>query len=66
MSRGELDAGNLMSFLATTQTLQRSLTQLSLLYGQVVRGYTALKRIHDVSEVLDNCRQLVCIFFVYF
>lgn len=64
MSRGELDAGHLMSFLATTQTLQRSLTQLSLLYGQVVRGYTALKRIHDVSEVLDNCRQLVCIFFV--
>ncbi|CAH8561001.1 unnamed protein product [Schistosoma bovis] len=54
MSRGELDAGHLMSFLATTQTLQRSLTQLSLLYGQVVRGYTALKRIHDILALPDG------------
>ncbi|KAK4470129.1 hypothetical protein MN116_005713 [Schistosoma mekongi] len=51
MSRGELDAGHLMSFLATTQTLQRSLSQLSLLYGQIVRGSTALKRIHDVLKL---------------
>ncbi|CAH8509344.1 unnamed protein product [Schistosoma turkestanicum] len=54
MSRGELDAGHLMSFLTTTQTLQRSLTQLSLLYGQIVRGYTALKRIHDILTLPDG------------
>ncbi|CAH8541542.1 unnamed protein product [Heterobilharzia americana] len=51
MSRGELDPGHLMSFLATTQTLQRSLSQLSLLYGQIVRGSTALKRIHDILKL---------------
>ncbi|CAH8567302.1 unnamed protein product [Heterobilharzia americana] len=51
MSRGELDPGHLMSLLATTQTLQRSLSQLSLLYGQIVRGSTALKRIHDILKL---------------
>ncbi|CAH8856701.1 unnamed protein product [Trichobilharzia szidati] len=51
MSRGELDPGHLMSFLATTQTLQRSLSQLSLLYGHIVRGSTALKRIHEILKL---------------
>ncbi|KAF5398508.1 ABC transporter [Paragonimus heterotremus] len=45
ISRDELKPGDLMSFLVTTQTVQRSLAQLSLLYGHVVRGNSALSRI---------------------
>ncbi|KAF8568315.1 hypothetical protein P879_05655 [Paragonimus westermani] len=45
ISRDELKPGDLMSFLVTTQTVQRSLAQLSLLYGHVVRGNSALNRI---------------------
>ncbi|KAA3681197.1 ATP-binding cassette, subfamily B (MDR/TAP), member 8 [Paragonimus westermani] len=45
ISRDELKPGHLMSFLVTTQTVQRSLAQLSLLYGHVVRGHSALNRI---------------------
>lgn len=41
MSTQELNAGNLMSFLVATQTIQRSLTQLSLLFGQFVKGVQA-------------------------
>lgn len=41
MSIHELNAGNLMSFLVATQTIQRSLAQLSLLFGQFVKGLQA-------------------------
>ncbi len=38
MSSDELSAGDLMSFLVATQTIQRSLTQISLLFGHFVKG----------------------------
>ncbi|KAG8336273.1 ATP-binding cassette, sub-B (MDR TAP), member 8 [Homalodisca vitripennis] len=41
----ELDAGKLMSFLVATQTIQRSLAQLSLLFGSYVRGVQAGARV---------------------
>ena len=34
----ELTPGDLMAFLVSTQTIQRSLGQMSLLFGQFVRG----------------------------
>ncbi len=34
----QLTPGDLMAFLVSTQTIQRSLGQMSLLFGQVVRG----------------------------
>uniref|UniRef100_A0A1B6CLY8 Mitochondrial potassium channel ATP-binding subunit n=1 Tax=Clastoptera arizonana TaxID=38151 RepID=A0A1B6CLY8_9HEMI len=41
MASQDLSAGHLMSFLVATQTIQRSLTQLSLLFGQFVKGIQA-------------------------
>ena len=34
----QLTPGDLMAFLVSTQTIQRSLGQMSLLFGQFVRG----------------------------
>ncbi|TGZ73762.1 hypothetical protein CRM22_001301 [Opisthorchis felineus] len=52
--RDELRSGQLMAFLVTTQTIQRSMAQLSLLFSQLLRGSTALNRIfgvlHDSSR----------------
>ena len=49
MSSGQLSAGDLMAFLMATQTIQRSLTQLSLLFGTYVRGTSAASRVFEVS-----------------
>ncbi len=38
LSSNQLSAGDLMSFLVATQTIQRSLAQMSLLFGQFVKG----------------------------
>lgn len=38
LASNQLSAGDLMSFLVATQTIQRSLAQMSLLLGQVVKG----------------------------
>lgn len=38
LSSNQLTAGDLMSFLVATQTMQRSITQLSLLFGHFVKG----------------------------
>ena len=45
--RKELSAGDLMSFLVASQTIQRSLAQLSLLFGSVVRGFNAGARVFE-------------------
>ncbi|CAG0898383.1 unnamed protein product [Darwinula stevensoni] len=50
-----LTAGDLMSFLVATQMMQRSFTQISLLFGQFVRGVTAGAR---VFEFLDRVPQV--------
>jgi ATP-binding cassette subfamily B (MDR/TAP) protein 8 len=44
----ELTAGDLMSFLVTSQTIQRSLAQMSIVFGQAVRGFTAAARVFEV------------------
>ena len=38
LSVQQLSPGDLMAFLVSTQTIQRSLGQMSLLFGQLVRG----------------------------
>lgn len=42
-----MSAGQLMSFLATTQTIQRSLFALSLLYGHYIKTTSSMQRIVD-------------------
>ncbi|VDP87553.1 unnamed protein product [Echinostoma caproni] len=59
LSRNEINPGELMSFLATTQTVQRSLAQLSLLYGQVLRGSVAFTRIQEVITA-DRTEIVLC------
>lgn len=51
MVRNELSAGDLMSFLVTAQTIQRSLAQFSLVFGSAVKGWASCARIHEVSIV---------------
>ncbi|CAF4359623.1 unnamed protein product, partial [Rotaria magnacalcarata] len=41
VSQQRLSAGDLMAFLVATQTIQRSLTQISVLIGQAIRGMSA-------------------------
>ena len=49
VSNNQVSPGELMSFLVATQTIQRSLTQLSLLFGHVVKGLVAGARVFEVS-----------------
>lgn len=48
MSTGQLSPGSLMAFLMATQTIQRSLSQFSLLFGTYVRGISAGARVFEV------------------
>ncbi|VDN27717.1 unnamed protein product [Cylicostephanus goldi] len=41
INSGQMSPGELMSFLVTAQTIQRSLSQLSVVFGNAVRGWTA-------------------------
>ncbi|GFR30602.1 mitochondrial potassium channel ATP-binding subunit [Trichonephila clavata] len=45
MCTSEMTPGSMMSFLVATQTIQKSLAHLSLLFGQFVRGLAAGARI---------------------
>uniref|UniRef100_A0A915IGS0 Mitochondrial potassium channel ATP-binding subunit n=1 Tax=Romanomermis culicivorax TaxID=13658 RepID=A0A915IGS0_ROMCU len=45
ISSGEITSGQLMSFLVTAQVIQRSLAQVSLLFGQVIKGTSAGARV---------------------
>ncbi|KAK2193690.1 hypothetical protein NP493_8g05061 [Ridgeia piscesae] len=51
MARDELRPGDLMSFMVASQTIQRSLAQMSLLFGQVVRGISAGARVFEYIGV---------------
>jgi len=48
LSIGSLTPGDLMAFLVASQTIQRSLSQLSLLYGTALRGLTAGTAVFEV------------------
>ena len=50
VSENRLSAGDLMAFLVATQTIQRSLTQVSVLIGQAIRGLSAGARIHEYQK----------------
>ncbi|XP_071852655.1 mitochondrial potassium channel ATP-binding subunit-like isoform X2 [Apostichopus japonicus] len=41
MSSGQLQAGQLMSFLVAAQSIQRSVSVMSILFGQAIRGVSA-------------------------
>lgn len=47
----EITAGNLTSFLVATQSIQRALSQLSILFGSVVRGMSAGARVHEYIKL---------------
>ncbi|KAI4467350.1 atp-binding cassette sub-family b [Holotrichia oblita] len=47
LSTDQLSAGDMMAFLMATQTIQRSLAQISLLFGAVMRGSTAGARVFE-------------------
>ena len=55
--QNRLLAGDLMTFLVTTQSIQRSLTQISILIGQAIRGLSAGARIHEYQK-LTSCISL--------
>ncbi|KAG5314660.1 ABCB8 protein, partial [Pseudoatta argentina] len=51
LSTGQLSPGNLMAFLMATQTIQKSLGQLSVLFGTFVRGQSAGARIFQYLDM---------------
>ncbi|XP_054153069.1 mitochondrial potassium channel ATP-binding subunit-like [Oppia nitens] len=51
LSSDEITAGNLMSFLVATQTIQRSLSQLSLMFGHYIRGVSAATRVFEFIDI---------------
>ena len=50
LSSGQVGAGDLMAFLASSQIVQRSLQNMSLLISQVVKGTTAAARVMQVGK----------------
>lgn len=54
VSQQRLSAGDLMAFLVATQTIQRSLTQISVLIGQAIRGMSAGARIHEYQKLTSS------------
>lgn len=51
LSKNEISPGDLMSFLVATQTIQRSLASMSLLFGMAVRGLTAGSRVFEYMGI---------------
>lgn len=53
LSVDKLSPGQLMAYLMASQTIQRSLGQLSLLFGSVIRGLAAGSRVFEVFTSLN-------------
>ncbi|XP_018312315.1 ATP-binding cassette sub-family B member 8, mitochondrial isoform X2 [Mycetomoellerius zeteki] len=51
LSTGQLSPGNLIAFLMATQTIQKSLGQLSVLFGTFVRGQSAGARVFQYLDM---------------
>uniref|UniRef100_A0AC34RIQ6 ATP-binding cassette sub-family B member 8, mitochondrial n=1 Tax=Panagrolaimus sp. JU765 TaxID=591449 RepID=A0AC34RIQ6_9BILA len=51
IASNDLTPGQLMSFLVTSQTIQRSLSQLSLVFGHAVKGWSSLARIVEILHL---------------
>lgn len=45
----EINAGQMMAYLAATQMIQRSFTQFSILFGQAIRGMSSGGRVFEVN-----------------
>ncbi|KAK0398331.1 hypothetical protein QR680_002536 [Steinernema hermaphroditum] len=48
----EMTPGGLMSFLVTAQTIQKSLSQLSLVFGSAVKGWTSAARVFEFINLM--------------
>ena len=57
LASGDIKPGQLMSFLVASQTIQRSLTSISILFGQAIRGTSAGARVFEVWESNDPVTQ---------
>ncbi|KAL1501080.1 hypothetical protein ABEB36_006473 [Hypothenemus hampei] len=51
LSSNQLSAGEVMSFLMAAQTIQRSLAQVSLLFGSVIKGLAAGGRVFEYIKM---------------
>nr|XP_022903313.1 ATP-binding cassette sub-family B member 8, mitochondrial [Onthophagus taurus]XP_022903314.1 ATP-binding cassette sub-family B member 8, mitochondrial [Onthophagus taurus]XP_022903315.1 ATP-binding cassette sub-family B member 8, mitochondrial [Onthophagus taurus] len=51
LSTAQLSGGDLMAFLVSSQTIQRSLGQMSLLFGAVIRGTAAGARVFEYIDL---------------
>ncbi|KAM6450971.1 mitochondrial potassium channel ATP-binding subunit isoform 2-T2 [Liasis olivaceus] len=65
MAGQEMTPGDLMSFLVSSQTVQRSMASMSVLYGQVLRGMSAGARVFEfmnpsADTPLCEKEQLAC------
>ncbi|XP_044278470.1 mitochondrial potassium channel ATP-binding subunit [Varanus komodoensis] len=65
MAGSEMTPGGLMSFLVSSQTVQRSMASISILFGQVLRGMSAGARVFEFMALLPETpvcerEQLAC------
>ncbi|KJH47273.1 ABC transporter transmembrane region [Dictyocaulus viviparus] len=51
ITSGEITPGQLMSFLVTAQTIQKSMSQFSQLFGTAVKGWTAGARVFQFANM---------------
>lgn len=73
LSLKKLSTGNIMSFLVAMQTIERSLTQISLLFGHFIKGVASGTRVFQVSclqskwngESKKHWSQVFEIFFIF-
>jgi ATP-binding cassette subfamily B (MDR/TAP) protein 8 len=50
----EINVGQMMSYLSATQMIQRSFTQMSILFGQALRGLSSGARVFDYLKLQSN------------
>lgn len=48
----EINAGQMMAYLAATQMIQRSFAQISILFGQALKGLSSGGRIFEVTRYI--------------
>ena len=53
LSNQRVTPGDLMSFLVATQTIQRSLQQMSLLFGQIIKGAYNCESANFTKDIID-------------
>ncbi|KAK1878716.1 Mitochondrial potassium channel ATP-binding subunit [Dissostichus eleginoides] len=54
ISSNEMSPGDLMSFLVASQTVQRSLAGISILFGQMVRGLSSGARVFEYLSLVPT------------